>query len=90
MVKLRALCKSGAERLSSVNSEGWTALQEAAFGGHVESVRVLLDHGADVCALNEARARSMISFTSILELRQDTELYFTRADPCYRLLEITK
>ena len=42
---MAALLEQGAD-IEQGNNEGWTALFEAANKGHVETVRLLLKHGA--------------------------------------------
>ena len=39
--------------VNTVAYDGWTPLHLAAFFGHVENVRLLLDAGADVCAVSQ-------------------------------------
>ncbi|XP_056145493.1 ankyrin repeat domain-containing protein 50 [Lampris incognitus] len=40
--------ETAARMLEHADSEGWTALRSAAWGGHSEAVRLLLDAGVDV------------------------------------------
>ena len=48
------LAKSRANLESRHKSGGITALMSAAAGGHVKCVRVLLDYGADVTAVDDS------------------------------------
>ncbi|XP_057684775.1 ankyrin repeat domain-containing protein 50 isoform X2 [Corythoichthys intestinalis] len=40
--------RTASEMLEHADADGWTALRSAAWGGHGEAVRLLLDAGADV------------------------------------------
>lgn len=47
---MRALLKSGQGSVEETNADGWTMLHVCASMGHVDCVKVLLQHGASVAA----------------------------------------
>ena len=42
------------------NYSGWTSLMNAASGGHLDAVKLLLDHGAQINAVNNGGTRLYI------------------------------
>jgi ankyrin repeat protein len=48
----RTLIEYGAE-LNKRDEEGWTALHKAAKNGHVETVALLIEHGAELEAVSK-------------------------------------
>ena len=50
--RLRSLLHSDQGLVRAISTDGWTALHLAAFFGHVEAVRLLIDAGSDVGAVS--------------------------------------
>jgi ankyrin repeat protein len=59
--------------VNAVNSEGWTALQNASIEGHISVVTFLLDHGADINHTNE---------------RGDTSIFLAAQSSCAELVQL--
>src|SRR6266540_6078626 len=53
--RLKTILGQSRKRVNDANAEGFTPLGLAAFFGHVEAVKVLLEHGADVNAKPPSR-----------------------------------
>src|SRR5688572_182089 len=49
--RVRAILQRDSEAVHGRSSDGWTPLHLAAFMGHAEVARILLDHGADIEAV---------------------------------------
>lgn len=48
--KVKEMLVAG-QAVEEEDSDGWTALQLAVSEGHVEVVRLLIEHGADACGV---------------------------------------
>jgi ankyrin repeat protein len=59
------LLKAGADA-NSVKANGTTALMTASASGSVDAVKVLLEHGADIKAKENARAQTALMFAAAL------------------------
>jgi ankyrin repeat protein len=55
VTELRRLLHEQMHLAESRDTNGWTALHEAARGGHAEAIQVLLDAGADINARTRGR-----------------------------------
>lgn len=59
--KVKALLKQGVDIEATTDSTGSTPLHLAAAGGHLDVVKLLLEHGADINAMDRGRSTPLIA-----------------------------